>query len=121
MRHLAQYHRRVRSLLSWLSLPAFAALYLWRASVREFPSGTPWIYLALGVLLFVVYGVDKRAARRGRWRISERNLLVVGVLGGWMGAVVAQQVFRHKTRKSSFQWAFWATVTVNAVVVLAFV
>ncbi|WP_233579730.1 DUF1294 domain-containing protein [Frondihabitans sp. PhB188] len=111
----------MRSLLSWLSLPAFAALYLWRASVREFPSGTPWIYLALGVLLFVVYGVDKRAARRGRWRISERNLLVVGVLGGWMGAVVAQQVFRHKTRKSSFQWAFWATVTVNAVVVLAFV
>lgn len=108
-------------LLPLLSVPALAALFVWRASWREFPWGAPWIYLVLSVFLFVVYGVDKRAARRGAWRISERNLLFVGVLGGWPGAVIAQQVFRHKTRKSSFQWAFWATVTVNAVVVLAFV
>lgn len=112
---------RVSSILPLASVPVFAGLFLWRASWRAFPAGTPWIYLALSILLFVVYAVDKSAARAGRWRISERNLLIVGALGGWPGAVVAQQLLRHKTRKSSFQWAFWATVTVNAVVVLAFV
>ena len=112
---------RASTVFSLLSLPAFAGLYLWRASWRAFPVGTPWIYLGLGILLSIVYAVDKSAARNHRWRVSERNLLVVGLLGGWLGAVVAQQVLRHKTRKASFQWAFWATVIVNAVVVLAFV
>jgi uncharacterized membrane protein YsdA (DUF1294 family) len=107
--------------LSLLSIPAFAALFVWRASERAFPPGMPWLYLALSVLLFVVYAVDKSAAKAGRWRISERNLLFVGLLGGWPGAVIAQQSLRHKTRKRSFQLAFWATVVVNAAVVLLFV
>ncbi|GAA4685891.1 hypothetical protein GCM10025780_35530 [Frondihabitans cladoniiphilus] len=104
-----------------LSIPLFAALFVWRAAQLAFPAGVPWIYAVLSVLLFVVYGVDKSAARNGRWRVSERNLLVVGLLGGWPGAVIAQQVFRHKTRKRSFQGWFWATVVVNAAVVLVLV
>jgi uncharacterized membrane protein YsdA (DUF1294 family) len=112
---------RASTVLSLASLPVFGGLLLWRASWRAFPAGTLWIYAALSILLFVVYAIDKSAARNGRWRISERNLLFVGLLGGWPGAVLAQQVLRHKTRKASFQWAFWATATVNAAVVLVFV
>lgn len=112
---------RVRVLLSLASVPVFAGLFVWRSTWRGFPVGTPWIYLVLSILLAIVYAVDKSAARNHRWRVSERNLLLIGLLGGWPGAVVAQQVLRHKTRKSSFQWAFWATVTANAVLVLAFV
>lgn len=99
----------------------FSGLYLWRQSVRAFPAGLPWIYLVLSVLVAVVYAVDKSAARRGRWRVSERNLLLIGLLGGWPGAIVAQQVLRHKTRKASFQAWFWVTVVANAVVVLLLV
>ena len=108
----------MRPVLPLLAIPAFAALLVWRASIREFPPGTPWIYLALSVLAFVVYGVDKRAARRGEWRVSERNLWLVGLLGGWPGALIGQRVFRHKTRKASFQAWFWVTVVANSVVVL---
>jgi uncharacterized membrane protein YsdA (DUF1294 family) len=111
----------MRSVVPLLSVPVYAALFVWRDSVRPFPAGMLWIHVALSVLLVVVYGVDKSAARAGRWRVSERNLLVVGLLGGWPGGVVAQRVFRHKTRKRSFQGAFWATVVVNAAVVLLLV
>ncbi|MCU1528199.1 MAG: hypothetical protein JWP75_1962 [Frondihabitans sp.] len=115
------YDRPVPRFLAFATVPVFAALFVWRAMVRPFPVGVPWLYLALSILLAVVYAVDKSAARAGRWRISERNLLFVGLLGGWPGGVVAQQVLRHKTRKRSFQLAFWATVVVNAGVVLLIV
>jgi len=104
-----------------VSIPVYGVLYVWRATGREFPIGVPYLYGVLSILLFAVYAVDKSAARAGRWRISERNLLLIGLLGGWPGGVIAQQVLRHKTRKRSFQWAFWATVVANAAVVLILV
>jgi uncharacterized membrane protein YsdA (DUF1294 family) len=48
------------------------------------------------------------------------TLLLLGFLGGWPGAIVAQQMLRHKTRKASFRSAFWGTVAVNAIVLLVF-
>lgn len=65
------------------------------------------------VAVFVLYEVDKSAATRGVWRISESTLHLVSLLGGWSGALLAQRVFRHKTRKQSFQVMFWVTVVVN--------
>ena len=58
---------------------------------------------------------DKTAARSGRWRVSERTLLNLGLIGGWPGAIIAQQVLRHKSKKTAFQRAFWVTVLVNVV------
>ncbi len=65
------------------------------------------------VAVFLLYRADKSAATRGAWRISESTLHLVSLLGGWPGALLAQQVYRHKTRKQSFQVVFWATVVVN--------
>jgi uncharacterized membrane protein YsdA (DUF1294 family) len=73
----------------------------------------PSVYGALSVVAFVAYGLDKSAARRGAARTRESTLLVLGLAGGWPGAFVAQQVFRHKTRKIGFQLAFWLTVAAN--------
>lgn len=68
-----------------------------------------WLYL-LGINAFTafLYWFDKRAARNRGWRVSEAVLLMVGFAGGTIAAFVAQQVFRHKTKKTRFQLAFWA-------------
>ncbi len=52
------------------------------------------------------YGSDKLSAASGAWRIRERTLLLVALCGGSMGALIGMKIFRHKTRKSSFQALF---------------
>lgn len=72
-------------------------------------------YLALSVASYVMYFLDKTAAKKDARRIPEKNLHVVDLLGGWPGALIAQQQFRHKTIKQPFQFIFWTTVVVNLV------
>ena len=81
---------------------------------------SPWLVgglVGVNALTALVYALDKSAARRGRRRMSERTLLLLGLLGGWPAALVAQQLLRHKTSKRSFQLAFWATVAIDVLVV----
>ncbi len=62
------------------------------------------LYLAVAnVAAFVCYGVDKRRAERGEWRIPERTLLTLAFLGGGLGAFLGMHVFHHKTRKLRFR------------------
>jgi uncharacterized membrane protein YsdA (DUF1294 family) len=77
------------------------------------PAAVPVFYAAASVAAAIVYRLDKSAAERNAWRISETMLHVMALIGGWPGALVAQQVFRHKSRKLSFRLAFWTTVALN--------
>jgi uncharacterized membrane protein YsdA (DUF1294 family) len=72
-------------------------------------------YLILSLLTFVLYGIDKRNAIKERWRISEKTLQVFALLGGWPGALLAQQAFRHKTQKRSFIFVLWLAIFINVV------
>lgn len=72
-----------------------------------------YIYLGMSIAAFIVYGIDKQSARTGDWRTSEATLHWIGFLGGWPGAILAQLLFRHKTRKPSFQFVFWTIVAVH--------
>jgi len=74
------------------------------------------IYGVVSIVTSLLYRLDKSAARRGAWRIQESSLLFIGLVGGWPGAVVAQRILRHKTRKQSFQLAFWVTAVLNSIV-----
>ena len=62
-----------------------------------------------------LYGRDKRQARAQGQRTPEKLLHACELLGGWPGALVAQQAFRHKTRKLSYQAVFWGIVLVHQV------
>lgn len=74
------------------------------------------IYSVVSIVTSLLYLHDKSAARRGAWRVEESSLLLIGLVGGWPGAVVAQRILRHKTRKQSFQLAFWVTAVLNSIV-----
>jgi uncharacterized membrane protein YsdA (DUF1294 family)/cold shock CspA family protein len=101
------------SVASVVAIPLFLAIFvavaaLWRVSI--------WVavgYLVLSATAVIAYAIDKSAARSGAWRSSEQSLLLLGLAGGWPGAILAQQLLRHKTRKASFQLTFWGTVFLN--------
>jgi uncharacterized membrane protein YsdA (DUF1294 family)/cold shock CspA family protein len=71
------------------------------------------LYLAASAVSFILYARDKAAAARGQWRVAEDTLHLLSLLGGWPGALVAQNVLRHKSKKASFQLVFVATVILN--------
>ena len=77
------------------------------------PFAVPAIYLTASLAAWIAYGADKSAARAGAWRIPESTLHILAVIGGWPGALMAQQVLRHKSSKPAFRRAFWATVILN--------
>lgn len=61
------------------------------------------IWLLVNLAVFLLYGVDKRRARKQQWRIPERTLLAGTWLLGGMGAWLGMRVFRHKTKHLAFQ------------------
>jgi uncharacterized membrane protein YsdA (DUF1294 family) len=62
------------------------------------------IYLAiLNVSALLLYGVDKHRAKRNKWRIPERTLLLAAFFGGGAGAALGMMLFHHKTRKTTFR------------------
>lgn len=106
--------------LSWTVLLVFAGAFASAYFVLGLAWWVPALYGAASVVAFAAYGIDKAAARRQAARVSEQTLLLLGLVGGWPGALVAQQVFRHKTRKRSFRRAFWGTVGVNVLALAAY-
>ena len=60
--------------------------------------------IVLNVVTFVVYGIDKWKAMKGRWRISEFTLLLLAVIGGSIGALLGMRVWHHKTKHLKFKY-----------------
>lgn len=76
-----------------------------------------YVYVLMSVVTLVVYAVDKLAAVRGAWRISERTLHTLEFLFGWPGAWLAQQLFRHKSSKREYRVVFCLMVVLNIALV----
>jgi uncharacterized membrane protein YsdA (DUF1294 family) len=98
---------------SYVVLAAFLGLLAVAAGLWGVPA---WVFSLYGVASLAAaatYAVDKSAARGGRRRVPESTLLTLGLLGGWPGAIVAQEYLRHKTSKASFRVRFWLTVALN--------
>ncbi|HDS9360649.1 TPA: DUF1294 domain-containing protein [Enterobacter chengduensis] len=83
------------------------------------PHPIPTWLLLVNVLTMLIYGGDKLAARRAWRRVPESTLLAFGFVGGWPGAIVGQQLFRHKTQKQPFKTYFIISVIVSLAVMTA--
>lgn len=56
----------------------------------------------INLLGFLLMGIDKQKARHRKWRIPEKTLFLTAILGGSIGSILGMQIFRHKTRHTSF-------------------
>ena len=99
--------------MPYLPLLLFALVYAGATLAWDLPSLVAGAYAVMSLSCFVAYAIDKSAARKGGWRTPERTLLLLGLAGGWPGAILAQQWLRHKTAKRSFRQLFWVTVAAN--------
>ena len=67
--------------------------------------------IAINIITFIVYGNDKRKARKNKWRTPESTLLMLALIGGAYGAWLGMRVFRHKTK----HWKFRILVPLMAI------
>lgn len=91
--------------IALLALPTFSGMFWdidWRIPAAWFGF--------ISAITYFVYGHDKRRAEGGGWRIPERSLHVLELLGGWPGAFLAQRTLRHKCSKLGYQVVFWLIV-----------
>ncbi|TAV89245.1 DUF1294 domain-containing protein [Rhizobium leguminosarum] len=79
------------------------------------------LFLVLNLSAFSIYFMDKQAARHGRRRISERTLLILALIGGSLGALAAQQLLRHKTRKEPFRSILAAILILHGTLIAVLV
>lgn len=69
------------------------------------PAGLVTVWLVgINLATFCVYGADKRRAKRGAWRVKEKTLFLLPLLGGSVGALAGMKVFHHKTKHWYFAW-----------------
>jgi uncharacterized membrane protein YsdA (DUF1294 family)/cold shock CspA family protein len=92
---------------------AFLALVAVAVLSGRLPVEVAGLYLAASVVAFLAYALDKSAAKNDQWRMKESTLHLIGLAGGWPGALAAQRLFRHKSSKPSFQLVSRATVVLN--------
>ena len=100
-------------LLALFFAVAVLALVAWAVAAGRLPRALLLAYTGMSTAAYLTYAFDKLAALKNRRRVPENVLHMLGLLGGWPGAALAQKTMRHKTQKRSFQVAFWITVALN--------
>lgn len=104
-----------RSLSILVTACAIPAMGAWQAFQHNAVLWPLLLYIGMSLLSILQYWRDKQNAQTGQWRTPEKQLHAVELLGGWPGALLAQQLLRHKTQKTSFQLVFWLIVLVHQV------
>lgn len=84
--------------------------------MKQFAVGYIALVVIMSILTLLTYGFDKYRAKRNGWRVPEKRLHIMALLGGWPGAMLAQKMFRHKTQKTAFRIVFWICVILNLAV-----
>ena len=78
------------------------------------------VYLAaVNVVTFFLYGVDKRKAKKGQWRVPEKTLFLFPLLGGSLGGILGMKVFHHKTKHWYFRWGLPAILVLQIAAAFA--
>jgi uncharacterized membrane protein YsdA (DUF1294 family)/cold shock CspA family protein len=101
------------------ALPTFLLVYTAIAIFWKPPLWVAGLYLVASAATYFAYAADKSAAASGSRRTPESTLHLLSFVGGWPGALLAQQFLRHKSTKQAFRQVFWATVVLNFVALVA--
>lgn len=79
--------------------------------------GLIWIGV-MSAWAFLAMGYDKRQAKKKASRIPEKNLWILAIIGGGIGAYLGMQLYRHKTRHTSFRIGFLMLAIIYGAVIL---
>ena len=78
------------------------------------------VLIGINLIAFLAFGWDKiQSTRPGASRIAERTLLGLALFGGALGALLGQQIFRHKTKKQPFRTLLWCAAAINILAAVA--
>lgn len=80
-----------------------------------------WYLILVNFIAFCLYGYDKRKAKRNAWRIPEKTLIGIAVIGGSVGALLGMKVFHHKTKKRKFSFGIPVIILVQILLYCYFV
>lgn len=75
--------------------------------------------LCINLIGLLVMYIDKKKAKYGKWRISEKKLLIVALLGGSIGTIIGMYWFRHKTQKIKFKLGF-PTILISEIIIITY-
>jgi uncharacterized membrane protein YsdA (DUF1294 family) len=117
-----QYSVRAHVILAITLCVAITGLSWWLLSSHQYsllPLVAHWL-VAVNLITFAYYGLDKFLARKLLWRIPEVTLYTLSALGGSPAALLAMGYFRHKTIKPSFRIVFWS-IAVLQIVLTAYI
>jgi len=78
-----------------------------------------YLLAAINAVTFIIYGIDKLKAKKGMWRTSEATLLLLAAAGGSIGAFLAMQIFRHKTKHKKFIYGIPLIIVLQVVAACA--
>lgn len=90
------------------------------SAIGWLPAALTLYYFILSGFTFLIYGLDKLLALSEKRRISEKTLQVLALFGGWPGAYLGQEVFRHKISKQVFRRTFFLLVFINLIALSVF-
>ena len=77
--------------------------------------------LAVNIITFLLFGIDKRRAVKEKWRVSEKCLLVCALLGGSIGAIYGMKAFHHKTQKPKFKFGVPIFLVLHIILALCII
>lgn len=92
----------------------FASIFVFDGELLLIP-----LYLVVSLFTYLMFAWDKQAALNGHWRTSENTLHFLSLIGGWPGALWAQYLLRHKSRKQPFKSILWVTIFLNIFSIIA--
>ena len=75
-------------------------------------------FLAVNITSFLLYGIDKYKAKKGRWRISEATLLTMAAIGGSIGAWAGMRIWHHKTMHKKFKYGIPVIISLQIALVV---
>jgi len=96
----------------------FAALLFTAQISAKLPLYVPLLYAVLSLVAFFAYWWDKRKAQAGQWRTRESSLQLLALIGGWPGAILAQNYLRHKSQKRAFLLVSYVASMLNVIALI---